>query len=208
MISIFDNLTAIMIFGVVLLILLAIQSRSLGESGELLSMYSGKVASLDLARLLEADMDIVGDGITQDSSFFSTALFTAPVQDGVLTREFVFNQVLPKDSLSFMGKQHRYRLVDESTIMIDTHAVQTYRLIREDRTDSTGIFTLWEKRWESYPLLTYFNITMTDENFVFTSHADSAKYLKIAFSGLLPHQRSEHYMRELNWNTTNNVRPF
>lgn len=93
MISIFDNLAAVMVLGIVLLILVAVQSRSGEMNGELVSMYSGKVASLDLATLVEDDMDNLGRNLNPDS-----VLFTAPVQDGDLTRLFVFNQAMEKVS--------------------------------------------------------------------------------------------------------------
>ena len=205
MISIFDNLTAVMVFGVVLLILVAVQSRSIEMNGELLSMYSGKVASLDLATLLEDDMDNLGEGLAPDATFFS-----APVQDGDITREFVFNQALEQLSSpgSFMDVQRRYRLVDALLITVDTTAVQTYTLIREERIDSTGVFSPWAETWNSGQAISYFNITMKDRDFVNTAFPDSAKYVRVAFTVLPAYQQENQYVREMNWNTTINVKPF
>ena len=194
-----------MVFGVVLLILVAVQSRSIEMNGELLSMYTGKVASLDLATLLEDDMDKLGEGLAPDSTFFA-----APVQDGVITREFVFNQALEQISApgSLMDVQRRYRLIDALSIIVDTATVQTYQLIREERIDSTGVFSPWEETWNSGQALTYFNITMKDRDFVDTAFPDSARYVRVAFSVLPSYQQENQYVREMNWNTTINVKPY
>ena len=205
MISIFDNLIAVMIFGVVLLILVAVQSRSVEMNSELLSMYSGKVASLDLATLLEDDMDNLGRGL--DTS--AVIMFT-PTQDGSNTREFVFNQALEQVSSpgSFMDVQRRYRLVNGPLVTVDTATVQTYQLIRDERIDSTGVFTPWGETWASGQSLTYFNITMKDANFVDTNDASIARYVRVAFTVVPAYQQHNQYLREMNWNTTINVRPY
>lgn len=205
MISIFDNLTAVMIFGVVLLILVAVQSRSIEMSSELLSMYSGKVASLDLATLLEDDMDNLGSGMAPD-----TTLFAAPVQDGILTRQFIFNQAMEQVSSpgDMMDVQRRYRIVDGSVVTIDTTSKQTYQVIREERIDSTGTYSPWAETWKSDQSLTYFNITMKDRNYADTAFPDSARYVRVAFTVLPGYQQHNQYVRELNWNTTINVRPY
>ena len=205
MFAIFDNLTAVMIFGSVLLILVAVQSRSVEMNSELLSMYSGKVASLDLATLLEDDMDNVGVGLQPD-----TVLFTLPTQDGVLTREFVFNQAFEMASMpgSFMDVQRRYRLIDASIITLDTVSVQTYQVVREERVDSTGVYSPWRETWASQQSLTYFNISLKDNNFVDTVFPDSARYVRVAFTVLPSYQQHNQHIRELNWNTTINVRPY
>ena len=195
-----------MVFGVVLLILLAVQSRSMGTSGELFSVYSGKVASLDLATLLEEDMDNIGEGIDIDST-----LFISPVQDSLLTREFVFNQIMEDSSTgATLSKQHRYRLLDAPSVIMDTSSVQTYKLVREERErpGTTGAFSAWKHLWESDQLLTYFNVSMQDHNFAPTSFPDSAKYVRIAFTSVPPYQKYDQYLRAMNWNTVTNVRPF
>ncbi|MBX2818021.1 MAG: hypothetical protein KTR29_00025 [Rhodothermaceae bacterium] len=205
MISIFDNLTAVMIFGVVLLILVAVQSRSLEMNNELLSTYSGKVASLDLAMLLENDLDNLGRDLAPD-----TVLMIAPTQDGAITRDFVFNLALEQTSSpgDMMSVQRRYRLIDDSIITVDTSNVQTYQLIREERIDSTGIFSAWTEKWASTQMLTYFNITMKDDQFLNTINADSAKYVRVAFAVLPAYHQDSQFIKEMSWNTTINVRPY
>ena len=205
MIGIFDNLTAVMIFGVVLLILVAVQSRSLEMNNELLSTYSGKVASLDLAMLLEDDLDNLGRDLAPD-----TVLMVAPTQDGPITRDFVFNLALEQTSSpgDMMSVQRRYRLIDGAVIAVDTLNMQTYQLIREERIDSTGVFSSWSETWASSHMLTYFNITMKDDKFINTINADSAKYVRIAFSVLPAYHQESQSIKEMNWNTTINVRPY
>ena len=208
MISIFDNLTAVMIFGVIILILAAVQSRSTEMSGELMSNYSGKKASLDLALLLEDDMDNLGKGIAPDSSFF-----VAPVQDlsdSSLTREFVFNLSVENVSIpgSMINVQRRYRLVNATLVNVNSKNIQTYQVISEERVDSTGSYSPWIDKWNSEQSLTYFNVTMKDDKNNNTAFADSARYIRVAFTLLPRHQQNNQYLREMNWNTTINVRPY
>ena len=205
MISIFDNLTAVMIFGVVLLILVAVQSRSIETNNELVSMHSGKVASLDLATLLEDDLDNLGTGMPQD-----TVLMVAPTQDGSITREFLFNLALeqPSSPGNMMSVQRRYRLVNASTITVDTSSVQTYQLIRDERIDSTGVFSPWAETFVSNHRISYFNVTMKDDQLVDTVHADSARYVRVAFTVIPAYLQQNQSVRELNWNTTMNVRTY
>ena len=71
MLSIFDNIIAIMIAGVVILLLFTIQQRSTDFNLEQNIVYSSKKFSLDFAEWLEGDLSLTGTNIENGEVHFS-----------------------------------------------------------------------------------------------------------------------------------------
>ena len=202
MTSIFDNVSAVIIGGVVVLILFVVQWRAGVMSSELFSMYSGKQSSLNLATLLEDDLELLGRNMDIDDS-----LFTVPVQSGGNTTSFTFFHQDTDSTGLERDMEVRYRLASTEIISKDTSTIQLYELIREQR-NVNSFLAAWHQTWSSDRRLSHFYIEPQDERYLPTHREDETTYLRISFTMIPPYQTENQYVRQLNWSTTINVRPF
>ena len=203
---IFDNLTAILIGGIVLLVLLVVQVRSGEINLEQTSMYTAKQLSLDFAEWLEDDL------VTLGTNFDSTDVrFSLPTQVGGNTTAFEFYQdsinyaVLPPDTVRI---ETRYVLSASSIAEVADSTVQLYDLTRSVRTQGASGWSAWTTDGQSPSQLSYFEIELLDRQGQTVATESATAYIRVAFSLVPPYQSSKQYLREVNWGTTIAIQPF
>ncbi len=207
MISIFDNMTAMLIGGVVLLILVTVQQRSSELGVEQTAIYVAKQQSLEFAEWLEDDINKLG------MNFDSTAVrFALPVQSGGNTTSFEFYQdslniaVTPIDTVRI---ETRYQLNAASTATIADSTVQLYQLVRETRVENGfGGWTSWAEDGRSPGLLTYFEIELLNLSGQVVAVENQTSFVRMAFSLAPPFQSNKQYLTQLSWGTTVSLRPY
>ena len=203
---IFDNLTAILIGGIVLLILLAVQVRSSEINLEQTSMYTAKQLSLDFAEWLEDDL------VTLGTNFDSTdARFTLPTNASGNTTTFEFYQdsinvaAFPPDTVRI---ETRYVLTAASVAEVADSTVQLYDLTRSVRMQGPSGWSAWTTDGQSPSQLSYFEIELLNRDGQTVATESATSYIRVAFSLVPPYQSSKQYLREVNWGTTIAIRPF
>ncbi|MFK7844562.1 MAG: hypothetical protein AB8G77_04615 [Rhodothermales bacterium] len=206
MISIFDNIIAIMIAGVVVIILFSIQQRSTDFNIEQTSIYSAKNSSLDFANWIEEDLKLVGTNIDHGD-----VMFIAPTYTGSNTSQFLFLQetrVYPGPIITRI--QTRYDVDSSSTIVLPDTTIQLYELIRHQRDSSstTGVWSPWVETGAGPQWLSYFRIDlMNNQGQLITTEPQTA-FLEVAFTLAMPNLSSQAYIREFNWSSQINIRQY
>ncbi len=206
MISIFDNIIAIMIAGVVVIILFSIQQRSTDFNIEQTSIYSAKNSSLDFADWLEDDLKLTGTNIDH-----ADVMFTVPNYVGSNTSQFLFRQ----ETRTYPGPiitriQTRYEVDSSSTIVLPDTTIQLYELVRHQRDSSTttGAWSPWVETGAGPEWLSYFRIDLINNQGQLVNTEPQTAFLQVAFTLAMPNLSSQAYIREFNWSTKINIRQY
>jgi hypothetical protein len=159
MFTIFDNLNAVVIGGVVIVVLLAMQLQVAEVNIEQTSNYMVKRQGVDLATWLEDDLLSLGANIDKSLE----VPFLNPADSAGMTTEFVFYQdsinttVSPADTMRITT---RYQLEKAGTTSLEGDPVNVYRIQRDQRLDSGA----WFSTGNSPAILSNFRIDMLDRD--------------------------------------------
>ena len=217
---IFDHIQAILIAGVVLLVLVANQMRTLDDGIEDTSMYIAKNNSLDLAEMIEADLNMTLHRFDATRVPFYWSSMITDI-DGRTT-----SFTLYRDSVSDLtGQIHRidtrYRLSFVDSLYVSAvdslgnayvNADPVFEVIREECsfTASTYVCTPGDFRdtGSSAPWVKDFRITPLQQDKSLASNISEAHYLKVSFIMSPPLQSETRTVNKLHWSTLLQVQPF
>ncbi|MEM8489115.1 MAG: hypothetical protein AAF564_26450 [Bacteroidota bacterium] len=209
MLSIFDNIIAIMIAGVVILLLFTIQQRSTDFNIEQNSVYSSKKFSLDFAEWLEGDFSLAGTNMDNGDILFSNLVY-----EGINTKEITFfRDTLNIDPVTFnvdsVRVETRYTLDSSKVLTLPDTTIQLYEVTRYMREElAGGGFSAWNEVGKGPEWVSYFRVnTLNDQGQTVLLEPQTA-FFDIAFTLALPNFSSTAYLREFNWATTVNIRRY
>ena len=205
MLSIFDNIIAIMIAGVVILLLFSIQQRSTDFNIEQNALYSAKTFSLDFAEWIEADISLTG--INQDHAdpkFATPTYLGANTQSIILYRDSVV--FAPADTFEV---QTWYDLDSSAVVTLPDTTIQLYELTRWERMElAGGGFSPWKETGKGPEWISYFRInTLNAQGQTVVAEPQTA-FLNVAFTLVLPNIGSKAHINEFNWASTINIRRY
>lgn len=204
MISIFDNIIAIMIAGVVVIILFSIQQRSTDFNIEQTSIYSAKNSSLDFANWLEEDLKLVGTNIDHGD-----VMFTVPTYVGSNTSQFLFysETIIHTPGEITTRIETRYDIDSSSTIVLPDTTIQLYELVRHQRDSSTtsGAWSPWVETGAGPEWLSYFRIGLINNQGLLVNTEPQTAFLDVSFTLAMPNLSSQAYIREFNWSSKINI---
>lgn len=217
---IFDNLTAIIVAGVLILGLQVTQVRSQHASLEQVVSHSVKTKTLVFGQWVESD--ILNLGANYGTNLYR---FEEPTLDPVTgdTREWLFYSDSTHTDGSGIRVVKRYRLENTRTATFSDSTYQLYELHRDSLVvalDEDGVpapYTEadWVKSAQSISTLSFFKIELLDRygETPLTDDGDvdvyKVDYIRVRF-GVVPEYvlRPDNYIRELYWVKTLKVRPY
>ncbi len=209
MLSIFDNIIAVMIAGVVILLLFAVQQRSADFNIEQNSVYSSKKFSLDFAEWLEADLSLTGTNLDNGDQ-----LFTNLTYQGINTKQItLYRDILSIDSVTFVVDsirvETRYSLDSSSVLTLPDTTIQLYELTRFERKEMLGGgFEPWHEVGKGPEWISYFRINTLNSQGQTVMLEPQTAFLDVAFTLAMPNLSSNAYLREFNWASTVNIRRY
>ena len=216
---IFDHLLAILIASVVLLALVANQMRTLDDGISDTSMYLAKNNSLDLAEMIEADLNMTLHRFDASQIPFDWSNMITDA-DGRTTSFTFYRDSVEESSGQIYRWETRYRLsfVDSLyTPAIDSlgNAYQAvdamFEVIREEEdcsrliTCSPGVFDF---AGNSAPYVKDFRITPLQQDKSPASNVAETHYLQVSFIMSPPLQSGSQIVNKLHWSTLLQVQPY
>lgn len=191
MLSLFDNITAMIIAGSVLVIMLAMQQQAQRVAVERTLNYVGTRQSIDLGRWVQEDLANIGAGVAGNQQ----ALDVPRVNAEGLTREFTFQRKLTADAAAPVQVRYTLELVDSVDVRRSggTETVRLYQLRRVADGHTDG---------ESAPRLTDFKIELLDSRGDEAASAQAARYVRVQFASISHVFRDDDYIHEYHWATT------
>ena len=207
MLSIFDNIIAIMIAGVVILLLFTIQQRSTDFNLEQNVIYSAKAFSLDFADWLEKDLNLTGDNHENTEPKFILPTYAGNNTSSItLFRDTVVFVASIPDTLAI---ETRYDLTSSSVITLPDTTIQLYELTRWERRElSGGGFDVWKDTGKGPEWISHFRVNTLNTQGQIVNNESQTAFLQVAFTLVLPNIGSEAYIREFNWASTINIRQY
>jgi hypothetical protein len=200
MFTIYDHMAAALVASVVILMLLTVRHRAAEAGLEQTSMYVAKKHLLDFAEWVEDDL------IQMGSHFDSTdTRFTVPTKQDGNTVFFEFYSdsvnyaVSPPDTVHI---QTRYELAESDTVVLADSTVQLYQLKRTVRKNPGTGWSGWASDGFSPPNLSYFEISLFDDNGQAVASETKTEYIRVAFSLVPSFQTNRQYINQLSWGTT------
>ncbi len=217
-----DNLSSLLIGGVVFMIMLVTQMGAFGLNVEETAMYASRKQMSVFTSWLEQDLTLIGQNLRTETSRLdapiqrSDSSLTAAEQSTALF-QFSRDTLRTNDvgTLDTIRVFTRYRLVNVNTATIgEDSTVQVFGLTRgtQGQQVANGQAALDEDEWleqgGSPSTLTFFRIEMYGANGRPTTASADAEFIRVRFSILPPHENPARELRELHWGTTVGLRPF
>ncbi len=189
----FDHLTSVLVAGVIILLLVVVHMRSQQTSVERTMAYMGKKHLLELADLLERDLNNAGYG-------------TTPGQAGITAHTTRTDG--QTDLLSFWGsdasgtqREIRYVLAETGSVTIDDETMPLFELQRSEK-----IAGVWTSMGGTTPTLTNFTVDLLNANNIPTTNLSEARRFRIRVSkAVMPDVGPDEYLkgyRLLHWGIT------
>jgi len=158
--SIFDNLNALIVGGMLFLMLLGIQQRVAEMNLEQTVNYIVKRQAGDLATWLEDDLLKLGRNV----DWGSETPFENPIDSAGVTVRFVFFHDSTDAGGNTVRVHVRYRLTSVGHRVIRNDTVPVYRLYREECIGSGCPSAGWQVNGGGPGLLSYFKIDLLDRD--------------------------------------------
>ncbi len=156
---IFDNISAAILGGTLLIIMISVQQRIMEINLEQITNYMVKRQANDLVSWMEEDLLRLGENV----DFNNEVPFTNPIQNAVtgVTESFTFF----RDSIDVDGQvvriYIRYDLNPEGYRVIRGDSIPVYQLVRSVKIGESGS---WEVSGRSPALISYFRIDLLDRD--------------------------------------------
>lgn len=214
---IFDHIQALLIASVVILVLVVNQMRIMEDGLEDTSVYIGKSNSLDLAEMIESDMNMTRNRFNTARDPFTWAATTTDSDGRTTSFQFYRDSVFASQTYRL---ETRYRLnfvdsmqvsaVDSAGISI-TETAPRYEVIREECV-TTAAFptpcTTFKYAGTSAPWVKDFRITPLEQDKSLASNITEAYYLQVSFIMSPPIKTDKQVVDKLHWSTLLQVQPF
>lgn len=215
---IFDHLQALLIASVVILVLVANQMRTLEDGLEDTSVYIAKNNSLDLAEMIEADLNMTLHRFdTGEAPFTWSDMMTDT--DGRTTQFVLYRDSV--DSGVTYRIQTRYRLSFVDSLYVHTvdslgdRTVESnpmFEVIREECSYLVSSYTCssgdYKFAGNSAPYIKDFRITPLQQDKSLAANITQAHYLQVSFIMSPPLQTDRQVVDKLHWSTLLQVQPF
>ncbi|MDQ7039524.1 MAG: hypothetical protein Q9M35_01105 [Rhodothermus sp.] len=156
---IFDNISATILGGTLLIILISVQQRIMEINLEQITNYMVKRQANDLVSWIEEDLLRLGENV----DFNNEVPFVNPIQNAAtgITESFTFF----RDSIDIDGKIFRiyirYDLNPKGYRIIRGDSIPVYQLVRSVKIGEDGT---WEISGRSPALISYFRIDLLDRD--------------------------------------------
>lgn len=191
----FDNITATLIGGIVMLMLVTMQMRMRQVNIEQTLLYNAKGQALSLGDWLQQDMGNAGGGVPIDEQFIEDYEIDAATEN---TKRFSFRRKLQETDPT--ATLITYELIDGDTTVVEGDTLQLYQLQRCEGTTTCPAGST-SVNGQSPSRLTYFRIDLLDENGgAWTAGTSNAYYLRVRFSVTSMSTR-RHHMHKAYWGT-------
>ena len=192
----FDNITATLVAGVILLMLIGMQTRAREANIEQTALLTAKGQALELGDWLQQELGNAGSGVPINEAFIEDYVIEAATEN---TKRFSFRRKLqeadPTPTLI------TYELIDGEKAVVDGDTLQLYQLQRCEGT-TTCLSGSSSLKGQSPPTLTYFRIDLLDENGgAWTAGTSNAFYLRVRFAVTSSMSTRGNHMREAHWGT-------
>ena len=194
MIVLFDNLTATLIGGVILLILVAMQVRLNTANVEQTALTIAKGQALDFGDWIQEDLGNAGSGVAVNQEFIENV--EVDPETGNTTRVSFYRKVNPSDASPTMIT---YELIDGQTVTVDGEEVQLYQLQRCEGASTCPVASA-SLNGQSAPALSYFNIDFLDDS-GWMAGTTGAQYIRIRFAMASVLSDNNIHLREAQWGT-------
>lgn len=192
MLTLFDNITAIMIGGVILLILMSMQHQAQTMAVERSVTYVAKQNALEFGTWMQEDIANIGAGMT-----FGSGVMEDIERSGGMTTRFRFQRKL--DPTDVNPQWVEYRAVPVDTVVIGQHQftkqVVFHRM--ERRVDGNAT-----ESGSSMGIITDFDVELLDIGGRVTNDRSAARQLRVSFASAFNFRDSQKYLRENHWSTT------
>ncbi|RMH53139.1 MAG: hypothetical protein D6685_16065 [Bacteroidetes bacterium] len=202
---IFDNLNALVIGGVVVMVILSMQMRVAEINIEETANYMVKRQGVDLATWMEDDLMSLGLNIDKSAE----VPFINPVDSAGITVAFEFIQdsinttVSPPDTIRITT---RYDLVSTGTTEVDGENVNIYAVQRRQRLDGGP----WMDAGRSPGILSHFRIDMlnrdavpiSDPAGVAATKPDSIQNTRVRFTLVTPFETNRSTLSRIYYGST------
>ena len=200
-----DNLLALLVGGVVVLILVAQQRTAQNLSVDSSVSYMSKSQTLDMASWITEDLTNIGSGVVG-----VTDVAELPTNNAdSLTTRFAFRRRLSSTEATQSGsasdtlnpKRFVYEVSLSSTVTLSGRSVKLYRLKR--CVAASGGCAAGDAD-ASPSRLSDFRITLLDRLGAVATDADSVRLLRIRLASVVPlaETRSDTYIPQTYWGTT------
>lgn len=205
-----DNLIATLVAGVVIMMMIASQTRATERSIERTSVYVAKTQALEFVEWFEDDIVRLGLNIPlRDNRFLLPAY-----EDGI-TRQFIFHSdsiSVNRDTLRVIT---RYEVEPTGTTQLVDESERTlYQLSRYTATVavSNGGMTgspQYVLSGQSPPTLSHFDVQLLRRDGHPAVNSGETDYVNIRLSSISrPGSRPRNFLPEFHWMTSMKVRPF
>ena len=216
---IFDHIQALLIASVVLVMLIANQMKTMEDGLEDTNMYIAKNNSLELAEVIESDLNMTLHRFDTGRDPFDWATMTTD-SDG---RTVLFN--LYRDSVDGAAQTHRletryslnfvdslYSSAIDSVGNEYTVSQPVFEVIREECTTTNPSYVCTNADYKhagaSAPLVKDFRITPLQQDKSVATNMAETHYLQVSFIMNPPFNTSSRVVDKLHWSTLLQVQPF
>lgn len=192
MITLFDNITATMIAGVILLILMSMQQQAQTMAVERSVTYVAKQNALEFGEWLQEDIANIGAGMT-----FGSGVMDDIERSGGMTTRFRFQRKLDPDDAAPQWVE--YRAVPVDTVVIG-HNRFTKQVVlhRMERVVAGSL----NQNGSSMGIVTDFDVELLDIRGRVTTDRTAARQLRVSFASAFNYRQHQKYLRENHWSTT------
>lgn len=214
-----DHLLAIIISGVVILILIVNQVRTLDEGLEDTSVYMAKKYSLDLAEIIEEDFNMTLHRYNTSREPFDWGAMTTDAAGRTTFFKFYRDSVdLSTSETVRLETRYSLNFVDSLyTTMVDgvgnssVVSEPLFELVREEcqtTASGTACGTGWDFAGNSAPWVQDFKIVPLRQNQQLATSVAETHYLKVSFTMSPPIRTERQVIDKLQWSALRQVRPF
>ncbi|CAN5631499.1 hypothetical protein BH23BAC4_BH23BAC4_10300 [soil metagenome] len=202
-----DHLSAALVGGVILLLLLSMTTHQSEVAMERTALYAAKAHLLSFTQWLEEDIDVVGLNIGERHHRFA-----APEdQDGV-TRRFTFY----RDSITVMRDTVRVVTRYDVEPTAETFLVRGEELPLLTLRRSVAYLTpgqsastaLWQTAGAGPSTLTAFSVDMLRRDGAAVGSPAETDLIRVRFAVAAALTQENAFLREFHWTTTKRVRPI
>ena len=217
---IFDHLIAILIAGVVILVLVMNQMRTLEDGLEDTSVYIAKNNTLDLAEMIESDLNMTLHRFDTDQDPFDWAVTTTDLE-GRTTLFQLYRDSVDVSTATTHRIETRYRLNFVDSVYVNAidslgnsyiASNPLFEVIREECSYTTIPYTClpadFDHAGSSAPWVKDFRITPLQQDKSLASNITEAHYLQVSFIMSPPLQTERQVVDKLHWSTLLQVQPF
>ncbi len=193
--SLLDNLSAIIIAGVIGLIMLTLRIRAQDLQVDAIAAYMVKTQTFDTSEWLHTDLRNIGSGRGPSQARMETPTYDAAGR----TTRFAFWRRPAEDSTS-AAVRYVYELRTTTTAALAGSNVQLYQVVRCQR--DTGGCTSSDKGGSS-ERITDFRVELLTASGT-AADVSNAALVRVRLSTAIPtvEERSRAYLRESHWGTT------